>query len=104
FVSTAPVSVAALVTVGVLLLAGGRYLWLRARHPERLAAVGAYDETSAADLLGTPPLHWTAPLRRPLSTGVPASAPTPGAASGPASTPAPEPGPDQPAGPPEPDR
>jgi amino acid transporter len=104
FVATAPVSVAALVTVAVLLLASGRYLWLRARHPERLAAVGAYDETSAADLLGSPPLHWTAPLRRPLSTGVPAPAPTPAPTPGPASTPAPEPGPDQPAGPPEPHR
>jgi amino acid transporter len=65
FMATAPVSVAALVTVAVLLFAGGRYGWLRARHPERLRAVGAYDETSAADLLGSPPLHWTAPLRRP---------------------------------------
>ncbi|HEV7792316.1 MAG TPA: APC family permease [Pseudonocardia sp.] len=83
FLSTAPVSVAALVTVAVLLLAGARYLWLRARHPERLAAVGAYDETSAADLLGTPPLHWTAPLRRPVATAAPdqpAVAPEPGAA------------------------
>jgi amino acid transporter len=90
FVSTAPVSVAALVTAGVLLLAGGRYLWLRARHPERLAAVGAYDETSAADLLGTPPLHWTAPLRRALPGSDPGGPPPPGSEPG-GSPPGPDP-------------
>jgi amino acid transporter len=99
FVSTAPVSVAALVTAGVLLVAGGRYLWLRACHPERLAAVGAHDETSAADLLGTPPLHWTAPLRRPVATAAPQPASS-GTGSG-APEPAAEPGPDEPSGPAE---
>jgi amino acid transporter len=66
FVSTAPVSVAALVTGAVVPLVGVRYLWLRARRPERVAAIGLYDETSSADLLG-PPLPSTSepPPRHP---------------------------------------
>ncbi|HKS47064.1 MAG TPA: APC family permease [Amycolatopsis sp.] len=31
------------------------YGWLRSRHPDRLARLGIYDETSAADLLGEAP-------------------------------------------------
>jgi len=75
FVSTAPVSVAALVTGAVLPLIGARYLWMRARHPERVAAIGLYDETSTADLLG-PPL----PPRHPPpgSEPSPRSEPPPG--------------------------
>jgi hypothetical protein len=66
FVSTAPVSVAALVTGAVVPLVGVRYLWLRARRPERVAAIGLYDETSSADLL-RPPLPSTSepPPRHP---------------------------------------
>jgi amino acid transporter len=52
FVATAPLAVATLVAGGVLALAGARYLWLRVRRPDRVAAIGLYDETSAADLLG----------------------------------------------------
>jgi amino acid transporter len=39
--------------VGVLLLAGVTWLaWLRRRRPGRLAAIGVYDETVTADVLG----------------------------------------------------
>jgi amino acid transporter len=41
------------VVVAALVLAGAAWLaWLRVRRPERLAAIGVYDETLAADVLG----------------------------------------------------
>lgn len=54
FVASAPVTSAPLVAVSLLVTAATRYLWLRRRHPERIAAIGMYDETSAADLVGVP--------------------------------------------------
>jgi amino acid transporter len=38
----------------IAVLAVGWFLWLRLRRPQRLAAIGVYDETSAIDLLGGP--------------------------------------------------
>jgi amino acid transporter len=60
FVASAPVALPTLVALPVLALAGARYGWLRRRHPERVAKVGVYDETSAADLLG----GWLPPAMR----------------------------------------
>jgi amino acid transporter len=61
FVSSGQVSVAAVVTASALVLAVLRYGWLLVRHPRRVAAIGLYDETSAADLLGPPPKPGTWP-------------------------------------------
>lgn len=52
FVAAGPVATAPVAAGTVLVAAAARYLWVRGRHPERLAAIGLYDETSAADLLG----------------------------------------------------
>ncbi|WP_232665191.1 APC family permease [Pseudonocardia sp. TRM90224] len=38
------------VLAGLLAAVLGWYVWLRLRHPDRLAAIGVYDETSAADV------------------------------------------------------
>lgn len=54
FVGSGPVTSAPLVVGSLLVLAAIRYLWLRRRHPERVAAIGMYDETSAGDLVGAP--------------------------------------------------
>lgn len=54
FVAAAPRDVTPVVAGAVLVLTGARYLWLRLRHPERIAAIGLYDETSAADLFSSP--------------------------------------------------
>lgn len=50
-----PLAPAPLIAVGVLVLAGARYWWLRRRRPARLAAIGAYDHPSTTDLLGSVP-------------------------------------------------
>lgn len=51
FAASSPPLVTPVVAGAVLLVALTRYLWLRLRNPERIRAIGLYDETSAADLL-----------------------------------------------------
>ncbi|HEY1971204.1 MAG TPA: APC family permease [Pseudonocardia sp.] len=54
YVAAGPAGVALIVVGAVLVMSAARYLWLRARNPNRVAAIGLYDETSVADVFGAP--------------------------------------------------